>query len=347
MVQSLAMAGLALTGLITVNAVIALAVMQGLINAFDMPARQAFVVQMVEHREDLGNAIALNSSMVNAARLIGPALAGVVIAAVGEGYCFLIDGVSYMAVIASLLLMHVAPAGAARVQRRVLQELGEGWRYVAESVPIRSILLQLALISLAGMPYTVLMPVFAARILHGGPNTLGFLTAASGIGALAGAITLAMRKSILGLGMRIAVCSAFLGVSLIAFALSNMLWLSLLILPVTGFTMMQQMASSNTILQTIVDDEKRGRVMSFYSMAFQGMAPFGALMAGELAARIGAPATLVVSGGICIAGAAWFGLRLAEIRKLIRPVYVRLGILPELAMGVDQASSLQTQSTAE
>ena len=347
MVQSLAMAGLALTGLITVNAVIALAVMQGLINAFDMPARQAFVVQMVEHREDLGNAIALNSSMVNAARLIGPALAGVVIAAVGEGYCFLIDGVSYMAVIASLLLMHVAPSGAARVQRRVLQELGEGWRYVAESVPIRSILLQLALISLAGMPYTVLMPVFAARILHGGPNTLGFLTAASGIGALAGAITLAMRKSILGLGMRIAVCSAFLGVSLIAFALSNMLWLSLLILPVTGFTMMQQMASSNTILQTIVDDEKRGRVMSFYSMAFQGMAPFGALMAGELAARIGAPATLVVSGGICIAGAAWFGLRLAEIRKLIRPVYVRLGILPELAMGVDQASSLQTQSTAE
>ena len=347
MVQSLAMAGLALTGLITVNAVITLAVMQGLINAFDMPARQAFVVQMVEHREDLGNAIALNSSMVNAARLIGPALAGVVIAAVGEGYCFLIDGVSYMAVIASLLLMQVAPAGAARVHRRVLQELTEGWHYVAQSVPIRSILLQLALISLAGMPYTVLMPVFAAGIFHGGPNTLGFLTAASGIGALTGAVTLAMRKSILGLGMRIAVCSGLLGVSLIAFALSGTLWLSLLILPVTGFTMMQQMASSNTILQTIVDDEKRGRVMSFYSMAFQGMAPFGALMAGELAARIGAPATLVVSGVICIAGAAWFGLRLAEIRKLVRPVYVRLGILPELAMGIQQASSLQTQSTAE
>lgn len=341
MVQSLVLAGLALAGVITVWHIVLLALMQGFINAFDMPARQSFVVQMVDDRADLPNAIALNSSMVNAARLVGPALAGVIIGAVGEGSCFLLDGISYVAVIVSLVLMRIGVPVTRKQGGEIWHELNEGWRYVSGSVPIRSILLLLGVASLAGMPYTVLMPVIVAEVLHGGPHTLGFLMAASGVGALAGAVTLAVRRTVLGLGMRIAVCSGLFGVALIALGLSRSLWVSLLILPVIGFAMMQHMASSNTILQTIVDDEKRGRVMAFYSMAFQGMAPFGSLMAGVIAARIGAPETIMFSGVVCIAGCAWFARRLPEIRKLVRPVYFRLGILPEAAAGVQQASALK------
>jgi MFS family permease len=334
MLQSLALAGLTLGGIITISQIVWLAVAQGVINAFDMPARQAFVAQMVENREDMGNAIALNSSMVNGARLAGPAIAGVVIAGAGEGYCFLADGISYIAVIASLAAMKIAGAPGRGPQRRVHEELSEGWLYVTGSVAIRSLLLLLGLMSLVGMPYTVLMPIFASQVLGGGPNTLGFLMAASGIGALAGALTLAMRRSVLGLGKQIALADALFGASLIVFALSRSLWLSMGVLTATGFGMMQQMAATNTILQTIVDDEMRGRVMSFYSMAFMGMAPFGSLLAGSLAARIGAPGTLVIGGALCLAGAAWFARALPGIRREVRPIYVQLGIL--------QASTLQT-----
>jgi MFS family permease len=329
MAQSFALAGLTLGGVITTRHLIVLSLAQGFINAFDMPARQSFLVQMVDDREDLPNAIALNSSMVNAARLLGPTAAGMTIAAVGEGYCFLIDGISYVAVIASLLAMRVRPVAPRAVIRSVAGELREGWRYVSESKAMRAILLLLALVSLVGMPYSVLMPVFAGRVLGGGPHTLGFLMAASGVGALAGAVTLAMRRTVLGLGKRISVAAALFGVSLIGFALSRQLWLSLLLLPLTGFGMIQQMASSNTILQTIADDERRGRVMAYYSMAFQGMAPFGSLLAGWMADRIGAPGTLMIGGALCIAGAAWFRSRLSEIRRVVRPIYVQLGILPE------------------
>ena len=341
MLQSFALAGLALGGIITVWDIVWLALAQGLINAFDMPARQTFVIQMVENREDLGNAIALNSSMVNSARLFGPAIGGVVIAAVGEGYCFLLDGLSYVAVIVSLLAMRIPAAGLRGKPRKVWHELLEGWHYVAESKAIHSILLLLALVSLVGMPYSVLMPVFASRILHGGPHTLGFLMAASGVGALAGAVALAMRKSVVGLGRRLVWSAVLFGVSLVGFALSHWLWLSLLLLPLAGFGMMHQMAASNTILQTIVQDEKRGRVMAYYSMAFQGMVPFGSLLAGTLAARIGAPATLVIGGACTVAGAAWFARRLPEIRGLVRPIYEKLGILPEIAAGVQAASTMQ------
>jgi len=343
MVQSFALAVLALAHIITIWEIILLSLAQGLINTFDMPARQAFVIQMVEKREDLGNAIALNSSMVNASRLIGPAIAGGVIAYAGEGFCFLADGISYIAVIVSLLLMHITVAQArAPLSRRVLQELNEGWRYIVDSVPIRSILLNLALLGLVGMPYTVLMPIFASDILHGGPHTLGFLMAASGVGALVSAISLALRRTVLGLGKMIAISSALFGVSLVGLALSRWLWLSLLLMPVTGFGMMQQMAASNTILQTIVQDEKRGRVMAFYAVAFLGMAPFGSLAAGALAARVGTPATLASGGVFCVMGSIWFARRLPAIRELVRPIYRQLGILPELAMGVQQASALQT-----
>jgi MFS family permease len=330
MVQSLALAGLALAHIITTWEIVLLAFMQGLINAIDMPARQSFVIEMVDRREDLGNAIALNSSMVNGARLIGPAIAGVVVATVGEGYCFLADGISYIAVIVSLLMMYIAAQPLKKQSRKVLAEIREGWRYVTQSVPIRSILLNLSIISLFGMPYSVLMPIFAAQVLGGGAHTLGFLMASSGVGALIGALSLAARRSVVGLGRRIVITTAMFGAALIVFSLSKLLWLSLLALPVAGYGMMQQMAASNTILQTIVEDEKRGRVMAFYSMAFQGMAPFGSLLAGSVAARFGAPATVVVSGVACLLGSLWFARKLPAIRKVVRPIYIKLGILPDI-----------------
>jgi MFS family permease len=342
MAQSFALAVLALAHRITIADIIWLSVAQGIINAFDMPARQAFVIQMVENREDLGNAIALNSSMVNAARLIGPSIAGVLISAVGEGYCFLIDGISYIAVIVSLLMMKISVAQQYRHNRKIVEELKEGWQYAFSSVPIRSILMLLALVSLVGMPYTVLMPIFAGTILHGGAHTLGFLMGASGIGALFGAMSLAARKTVLGLGRVVPASAALFGAGLIGFGLSRNLWISIVLMLVTGGAMMEQMAASNTILQTIVEDDKRGRVMSLYSMAFMGMAPFGSLLAGALAARIGAPNTLIFGGAICIAGSAWFAHYLPIIRDFVRPIYRELGIIPEIAMGVQNASALRT-----
>lgn len=329
LVQSFALAGLALTGRATELNIIALMLLQGFVNAFDMPIRQAFVVQMVDSREDLPNAIALNSSMVNVARLIGPAIAGVVIAVVGEGWCFFADGVSYGAVILSLLLMHVKAPPAVRKQTRIWDELSEGWRYVTQSRPIRSILLLLACVSLLGTPYMVLMPIFAAKVLHGGPHTLGWLMGITGIGALAGALLLAGRPSVLGLGRIIPFSACLFGVALMLFGLSSNLWLSLGVLLFAGFGMMRHMAASNTILQTILEENKRGRVMSFYAMAFAGMAPFGSLLAGTVAARVGAPWTVAGSGLLCVGAGIWFALALPALRQAIRPIYIGLGILPE------------------
>ena len=327
MIQSLALAGLTLTRHISINEVIWLSAFQGSINAFDMPARQAFLVQMVDDKQDLGNAIALNSSMVNLARLVGPSLAGAVIAISSEAYCFLIDGISYLAVIASLVAMRLPPFVAKRITDSMLA-VKEGWAYVSGFAPVRTILLLFAMVSLMGWPFTVLMPIFAGKILKGGPHTLGFLMGAVGIGALVSAISLALRKSVLGLGKMIPVSTAAFGLGLILFGLSRTLWMSLFLMLVCGFGMMQQMAASNTIIQTIVDDSKRGRVMSFYAVAFVGMAPFGSLLAGTLAHALGAPRTVVLSGICCLAGAAWFAAQLGTIRKLIRPIYMDLGILP-------------------
>jgi MFS family permease len=337
MLQSLALAALTLTNRINIQEIIWLSAFQGAINAFDMPARQAFLVEMVEDKQDLGNAIAVNSSMVNIARLVGPSLAGGVIALSGEGYCFLIDGVSYLAVIASLLAMRLESAAVKRNLDSMLVQLKEGWTYVSRFAPIRTILLLFALVSLMGWPFTVLMPVFAGDILHGGPHTLGLLMGAVGIGALVSAISLAMRKTVLGLGKMISISTAAFGIGLICFGFSRALWLSLLLMLVCGFGMMQQMAASNTIIQTIVDDSKRGRVMSFYTMAFVGMAPFGSLFAGALANAIGAPLTVMLSGACCIAGAIWFARKLPSIRTLIRPIYTDLGILPPVSVVVGES----------
>jgi MFS family permease len=331
MLQSLALAFLTLTRHINIQQIIWLSAFQGTINAFDMPGRQSFLVQMVEDRQDLGNAIAINSSMVNMARLVGPSVAGAIIAISNEGYCFLIDGISYLAVIGSLLAMRVDAAMVKRTTDTMLDQLKEGWSYVSGFVPIRVILLLFAVVSLMGWPFTVLMPIFAANILKGGPHTLGFLMGALGIGALVSAVSLAMRKSVVGLGRMIPISTAALGVGLILFGMSRLLWVSLLLMLVCGFGMMQQMAASNTIIQTIVEENKRGRVMSFYTVAFVGMAPFGSLLAGGLANEVGAPLTVMLSGACCIAGAAWFATQLPSIRKLIRPIYMDLGILPPVS----------------
>jgi len=343
MLQSFALAILTLGNWIVVWEIVALGAFQGLINAFDMPGRQAFVIEMVEKKEDLGNAIALNSSMVNMARLIGPSLAGMVIAVAGEGYCFLIDGISYIAVILSLVMMTTTPRRSARREEKgLLSDLAEGWRYVAASRPIRAVLLLLALVSLVGMPYTVLMPIFAGEVLHGGPHTLGFLMGATGTGALLGAIVLATRKSVLGLGRLVAVAAACFGGGLIAFSASRSFPLSLALLFITGYGMMTQMASTNTILQTIVKDHQRGRVMSYYAMAFVGMAPFGSILAGTMASSLGAPHTLLIGGLCCCVGAVLFAFRLPQLREAVRPIYVELGILPEVATGLQAAAELRT-----
>jgi MFS family permease len=328
-IQSLILAALTIAKIINIQEILALSVMQGLINAFDMPGRQAFLIQMVEDRQDLGNAIALNSSMVNVARLIGPAIAGLVIAAIGEGYCFAIDGVSYLAVIASLLMMRVTVAPIKRAAASMLEQLREGWTYVSNFVPIRTILSLFAVISLMGMPFVVLMPIFASQVLHGGPHTLGYLMGASGVGALVSAASLAMRKNVRGLVSMIQISAIIFGVGLILFGLSHNFFLSLILMLFVGFGMMQGLAASNTVIQTLVPEEMRGRTMSYYTVAFVGMAPFGSLLAGALAHRFGAPHAVMFTGACCLLGAAWFATQRAALRAVMRPIYIEMGIIPD------------------
>ncbi|HEY9761648.1 MAG TPA: MFS transporter [Trichocoleus sp.] len=332
MVQSLSLAALALTGTIQIWHIIALSLFQGLINAFDAPTRQAFVPEMIEDRSALANAIALNSSMFNGARLVGPSIAGILVATLGAGSCFLIDGLSYIAVIAALLAMRIKPAQNQLPKPPislpiVVKQLREGVRYAYRFKPIRAILLLLALVSFMGMPYTVLLPVFATDILKGGASTLGVLSAAAGVGALGAGVFLSLRKSILGLGRWIALAPAIMGTGLAIFALSKTLWLSALMMTLVGFGFLIQFASSNTIIQTVVDDDKRGRVMSLYIMAFMGMMPLGSLFSGTLADSIGASNTLLFGGICCVAGSFLFQRELPQLRRILRPIYTRLGVI--------------------
>lgn len=344
MATSLGLAYFALRGTITVPHVIVLGALQGLCNAFDIPARQAFVVEMIEARADLGSAIALNSMIFNGARLIGPSIAGVLLALFGEGLCFLIDGVSFLAVILALLAMRVAPPTPRDGRSHVWHDLREGFHASFGFPPIRAILLLMAVTSLVGVPYVVLMPIFADRVLGGNAMTLGFLMAASGVGALGGAVWLATRESVLGLGRLIATGAGLFGLGLIALGLSHATWLSLLILVAIGFAMMVQTAASNTVVQTMVDDDKRGRVMGFFAMAFLGTMPFGSLLAGGLARRMGAPATVILGGSLCLLGALVFARYLPRLRPLVRPVYEARGILPPLAEGVGSAAEIAGHS---
>jgi MFS family permease len=330
MLQSFSLAYLTLTGRITIPAIIILNVAQGLINAFELASRQSFIVTVIENKEDLGNAIALNSSMFNAARLLGPSLAGFIVSTIGEGWCFFIDGTSFLAVIGALLAMKIVERRAVpRVPKGLFPEWKEGWSYAFGFTPIRAIIILLAVVSLAGAPYSVLIPIFAGQILGGGPHTLGFLMTASGLGALIAALWLASRKSVLGLGRALPISTAVFSVALVAFGWSRSVWLSLVLMLVIGMGFMVQIAGSNTILQTIVDDEKRGRVMSLFLMAFLGMMPLGSLLAGWLAEKIGAPSTMTIQGAVCAAAAIWFAFSLPSVRAAIRPIYIKMGILPD------------------
>jgi MFS family permease len=327
MLVAFALAGLTLTGVITIPILIAVSVAQGIVNAFDMPTRQAFVVTLIEDKRDLANAIALNSSMFNAAWLVGPSVAGALIAVSNEGWCYLIDALSYVAVLGALIAMRVPPArqpGAAR--ESPLAQFKEGWQYAYNSRPIRSVILLIGWACLTGVPYAVLLPVVAANVLAGGPHTLGFLMTASGGGALLGALWLASRRSLTGLSRTIPGSCALFGAGLVGFAFSRSVWLSASLMVVSGFGLMVQIAASNTLLQTIVEDTKRGRVMSFFLMAYMGTTPFGSLAAGAVSARIGAPYTIAIGGLCCLAAAAWFASTLQALQAEIQPIHTRMGL---------------------
>jgi MFS family permease len=345
MIQSFSLAFLALSGLVEVWQVLVLAAFQGGVNALDVPARQAFLVEMVEDRNDLGNAIALNSSMFNGARLLGPAVAGIILAAFtgrvgwGAGICFTIDGISYLAVIIALVRMNVKPQPARKDERQIWREMRDGFRYSFHSRPIRAILLLLGLVSIFGAPFMVLMPAFAKNILHGNAGTYGTLLAVSGAGALLGGIYLASRTTVLGLGRVIAVCCALFAITVIVFAFSTVLWLTMLATCLASFGVMVQMAASNTILQTIVEDEMRARVMSFYAVTVLGMIPVGSLLCSGLVVIIGAPYTVALGGVVSLAGAIYFSLILPELRAAARPMLERAGVLPPLAAGLQAATN--------
>lgn len=337
LLEALVLAVLTLSGAIEVWQIMALSVFLGLVNAIDIPARQSFTVEMIEDKEDLGNAIALNSIIFNGARLLGPSIGGILIGLTSEGFCFLLNAASYLAVVASLLAMKTAPGPARSETSAWWGDLKEGFNYAFAFPPTRTLLLFLALVSLMGIPYTVLMPVFAGGILGGGPETLGLLMAATGGGALAGAWVLARRRTVLGLGNWIVASSALFALGIIAFSFSRVLWISLLVLVFAGFGMMVHIASSNTVLQTIVEEGKRGRMMSFYVMAITGMAPFGSLLAGALASAVGAANTLRIGGSVCLLGTLWFTTQLPELRRHVRPIYARMGILPQEAVEIESS----------
>ncbi|HEY1684775.1 MAG TPA: MFS transporter [Tepidisphaeraceae bacterium] len=343
-----------------VAGIILLSFVQGLINAFDMPGRQAFLVEMVTDRQDLANAIALNSTMVHTARLIGPAIAGLLIAIVGEGWCFTLDGISYIGVIAALWAMRIVPRDRKPTGRSALHELREGITYVWNFFPVRVLLLLSAAVSLTGMPaLSVLMPIYADHFAtHGkGAEVLGILMGASGLGALVGAISLASRKTVVGLARLSCYSAAIFGAVLIAFAWSRFFWLSILLVPFAGFGMLMLFAGVNTLLQTLVEDDKRGRVMSLFSMAFVGMTPWGNLMAGLFAQHAGrwsatplltgAAITITAAGAVCLIAAGVFGKTLPIIRSIVRPIYVKKGIIPEIAGGLQQSTNLDMPATSQ
>ncbi len=329
MFQSAGLAVFALTNTMTVWHLLALGSVQAVINAFDMPARQSFLGQMIEDRADLPNAIALNSSMVNSARLIGPVIAAVLVDLVGEGWCFTIDALSYLAVIASLLAMTVKPRPVRVRGGSIRAELVEGVRYVAGVPLIRAVLLLMVVTSVLGGAYTSMLPIVAGDVLHGGPYTLGILLGSAGVGALGGALYLASRSSVVGLGSVIGRCAFGLGAALAALELAPTIWLAAPVLFVAGMSLMVQLAATNTLIQTLVDDDKLGRVMSIYAVAFFGGAPLGALLEGSLADRIGPVHTFLIAGIACMIGAVVFWRALPALRAISRPMYVRLGLLAD------------------
>ena len=329
MLQALVLAVFVFSGQIQVWHLVLLSILLGVINAFDLPVRQSFIIDLVEKKEDLGNAIALNSSMVTGARLIGPTIAGLLVATMGEGVCFAVNALSYLGVIAAIAAMRLEPKPIRANQKKILLELREGVSYALGFPPIRNILALMGLVSLMGMPYAILMPIFAKEVLHGDAQTYGFLLAAAGGGALASTLSMAARRTVLGLGKVITGAAIIFGVGIAGFALSRHLALSLAFLFLSGGGAMAVIACCNTILQTVVDNDKRGRVMSLFTMSFMGMTPVGSLLAGLIASSIGPQTTLIIGGIACGLGGVFFGRQIPVMRKLVRPIYLRLGIIPE------------------
>jgi MFS family permease len=329
LVQAAILAILALTGVIQIWQIVLLSVIFGCINAFDTPSRHSFVIEMVEKKETLGNAIALNSLMFNGARLIGPSIAGVMLATTGEGICFLINAISYIFVIVSLLMMHIPKKEFPRKETRILKELKEGFNYTFGFQPIKHIILLLAVVNLMGASYQVLMPVFAKEVLHGGSDIYGFLMGAAGLGALIGAAYLAARESILRLGRIIPFAATLFGAGLVALSFTNIIPVTIGLMFIIGLGLMLNSASCNTILQTITDDNMRGRVMSFYTMAIMGTAPFGSLLAGSLARFISTQYAILIGGVSCIAAALVFYRKLPRLKTLVKPIYDRIALNPQ------------------
>ncbi|HEX6309360.1 MAG TPA: MFS transporter [Longimicrobiales bacterium] len=345
MLQALVLGVLVLEGHVTIGWILLLMAVLGAATGFDIPARQSFLIEMVGDREDLPNAIALNSSIFNAARLVGPAIAGFAIAAVGEGWVILLNGVSYLFVLGGLFSMRLAPRPPRPPAGPVLPRVREGFTYAWGFRPIRAILALVAIVSLVGLPFSVLLPVIATDVLGGGPRTLGLLMAALGLGALCGALFLASRSTVVGLGRIILAAAALFGAALVLLAFARTILTAVPLLALAGFGMMAQMASSNTVLQTLVDDDKRGRVMSLYTMAFTGTVPLGSLLIGWAASQVGAPAAIAIGGAVCIVAAFRFGRRLPVLREIVRPIYARMGILPEVARGIQAATHQATPET--
>ncbi|MBK8884692.1 MAG: MFS transporter [Bacteroidales bacterium] len=341
LIQAFVLAWLSLSGSIQIWQIIVLSVILGCINSFDIPSRHSFVIDMLEKKEDLGNAIALNSLMFNGARLIGPSVAGLILATAGEGVCFLLNAFSFIFVVASLLMMKLKPKEIKTSNSIMLKDLREGLNYTFGFPPIKHLILLLGVVSLMGMSYSVLMPVFAKEILHGDSHTYGFLMGAAGFGALMGALFLASRKTVLTLGRIVPGAAMLFGSGLILMSVSRSFLLSLVLMVFIGLGMMMQAASSNTILQTITDDDKRGRVMSFYTMAVMGTAPFGSLLAGAMAKVIGTPWTMFSGGIATILGGLFFLRKLPELKAMVHPIYVRMGIIPEVASAIQTASETE------
>ncbi len=345
LLQALILSFLVFTEAVQIWQLIVLSIILGIINAFDMPIRQAFVVEMIDNKkEDLGNAIAFNSSMVNAARLVGPSIAGILIATAGEGWCFLINALSFSAVVVSLLKMKVEPVKIKFRQSNVFKQLSEGFSYTFGFAPIRYLIVLLSIVSLVSTSITLLAPVIAKEYLGGDAGTFGFLMSAYGSGALLGAFYLLNKKNVLGLGKLIGIAVLLFGISLVAFSFSRIFAVSIVIMAAAGLGMMLHIASTNTLLQTLSEENKRGRVMSFYSMAFRGMSPFGSLIAGGLGSSIGAPAAILASGAVCLTSAVFYLVKLPLIRDLVRPIYRNMGILPQIAEGVEQATNPTVKS---
>lgn len=335
LIQSVLLAVFTLAGTITIPQLMALAVFQGLINAFDAPARLAFTVEMVEDRHDLPNAIALGSAMFNGARLVGPAVAGLLMAAFGAGICFTIDAISYVAVVAALVAMRLPAFVPRKNTRHVLHELHEGIRYAFGFAPIRALLITAGLVSFWSIAYQSLMPIVADRLSGTGHGavTYGFLLASVGVGSFAGALHLATRRSVLGLGRFLAISTFAFGLAVIGFAFAPNMIVAMPLLLLSGYFMISCFASANTMLQTIIDDHMRGRVMSLFTMAVMGMAPFGALLCGVLNDRIGLTWTLGISGVACVFAGVLFAIRLPALRRATRPIYQKKGIIPLAEQG--------------